>query len=81
MNIMFPPENADKLPLDEIEKKFFPQVEKFTKLGSAYASEHGQRTATIGLVLSSNPIALLAWYVQPLSSSTCTRAPLPPRLL
>ena len=29
--------------------------------GMAYAQEHGTRPATIGLVLSSSPIALLAW--------------------
>jgi microsomal epoxide hydrolase len=27
----------------------------------AYAKEHGTRPATIGLVLSSNPVAMLAW--------------------
>lgn len=29
--------------------------------GIGYALEHGTRPATIGLVLSSSPLALLAW--------------------
>lgn len=33
----------------------------FGTVGNAYAREHGTRPATIGLVLSSSPIALLAW--------------------
>ena len=33
----------------------------FANLGAAYAREHGTRPSTIGLVLSSSPIALLAW--------------------
>jgi len=28
---------------------------------NAYAREHGQRPATIGLVLSTSPLALLLW--------------------
>lgn len=61
MNIMTPPKNASELPMDEIEKKAFPRGKAFNETGSAYAREHGTRTATIGLVLSSNPLALLAW--------------------
>lgn len=34
---------------------------QFLATGSAYAAEHGTRPATIGLVLASNPLALLAW--------------------
>ena len=31
------------------------------KTGTAYAQEHATRTSTIGHVLASNPVALLAW--------------------
>jgi microsomal epoxide hydrolase len=31
------------------------------KKGLAYALEHGTRPATVGLAISSNPLALLAW--------------------
>ena len=31
--------------------------------GCSYAYEHGTRPSTIALVLQSNPIAMLAWYV------------------
>ena len=34
---------------------------KFMTLGRAYAEEHATRPATIGFVLSSSPVALLAW--------------------
>ncbi|KAI1617161.1 Alpha/Beta hydrolase protein [Exophiala viscosa] len=36
-------------------------MEGFIQTGSAYAQEHGTRPATIGFVLASNPLALLAW--------------------
>lgn len=47
--------------VNEAEKEAVPRGETFSKTGSAYANMHGTRPATIGLVLSSNPIALLAW--------------------
>ncbi|KIW01463.1 uncharacterized protein PV09_07220 [Verruconis gallopava] len=37
------------------------RMSDFAYMGTAYGREHGTRPATIGLVLSSNPIALLAW--------------------
>ena len=43
--------------------KALKRYEEFGAMGSAYAREHGTRPATIGLVLSSSPIALLAWFV------------------
>jgi microsomal epoxide hydrolase len=47
--------------MDELEKKAMARGEAFARNGSAYALEHGSRPATIGLVLSSSPLALLAW--------------------
>lgn len=36
-------------------------MQQFRTSGMAYAAEHASRPATIGLVLSSSPLALLAW--------------------
>ena len=58
-----PPPNKDELPLDELEKKVLPRGPEFFDTGFAYALEHGTRTATIGLALSSSPLALLSWCV------------------
>lgn len=56
-----PPKNADELPVDELEKKGLAKGKAWQDFGTAYGQEHGTRTGTIGLVLSSSPIALLAW--------------------
>ena len=60
-------------PESDAETKSFSQKEQqavkrqvdFSTLGNAYAREHGTRPATIGLVLSSSPVALLAWCLTP----------------
>ncbi|PNS18936.1 hypothetical protein CAC42_6031 [Sphaceloma murrayae] len=56
-----PPSDADKLPVEEIEKRGLEKGRKWIDSGTAYAQEHGTRTSTVGLVLSSSPIAMLAW--------------------
>jgi microsomal epoxide hydrolase len=56
-----PPSNADSLPISEVEKTGLERGKAFKDSGSAYAMEHGTRTATIGLTLSSSPLALLSW--------------------
>lgn len=56
-----PPKNKDELHLEDIEREALPRGAEFRSTGFAYALEHGTKTATIGLVLSSSPIALLAW--------------------
>lgn len=43
------------------EAKGMERSQAFNKFGSAYGNMHGTRPATIGVVLSSSPIALLAW--------------------
>ena len=55
------PENADELPIDELEKSCLGNAAEFYSTGVAYALEHGTRTGTIGLALSSSPLALLSW--------------------
>ncbi|KAI9757712.1 MAG: hypothetical protein M4579_003337 [Chaenotheca gracillima] len=56
-----PPGGTDKYAVNEIEEKTLKKVSAFRSRGLAYAIEHGTRTSTIGHVLASNPIALLAW--------------------
>lgn len=47
--------------LTDKERTGLKQTQEFASTQSAYALEHGTRPATIGFVLSSSPIALLAW--------------------
>ncbi|KAH8196082.1 hypothetical protein TruAng_009738 [Truncatella angustata] len=58
------PKNADDLPLLKIEKEALPRIQWFREVGSAYAVEHGTRTATIGHALSASPLALLSWIAE-----------------
>lgn len=64
----------------EAEKKGLQRAAQFPATGNAYAREHGTRPATIGLVLSSSPLALLAWMSVSLLTQlafkvTCTDLP------
>lgn len=56
-----PKDEEEYKSLDEKEQKGLQQQMLFGTLGNAYGREHGTRPATIGLVLSSSPVALLAW--------------------
>ncbi|KAK5116441.1 hypothetical protein LTR62_007989 [Meristemomyces frigidus] len=56
-----PTEDKPFESLTDAEKKGVARAQEFSFLGDAYAREHGTRPATIGLVLSSSPLALLAW--------------------
>jgi len=47
--------------LNEFEQRGLKRAGDFVTRGTAYAYEHGTRPSTIGHVLASNPIALLAW--------------------
>lgn len=51
----------DREKLNETEKKSVDHSLKWREIGTAYAQEHGTRPSTIGHVLSSSPLALLAW--------------------
>ncbi len=46
-----------------LETQGLDRANDFARIGSAYALEHATRPSTIGFVLASNPIALLAWLV------------------
>ncbi|KAF3770823.1 epoxide hydrolase 1 [Cryphonectria parasitica EP155] len=47
--------------LDEEDLLHLKKAKTWWEMGLGYAIEHSTRPATIGLVLSSNPLALLAW--------------------
>ncbi len=64
--IMPQPKDVGMDTVNEAEMKGLSRAHGFQTLGNAYAREHGQRPATIGLTLSSNPVALLAWYARPI---------------
>ncbi|EFQ35770.1 epoxide hydrolase [Colletotrichum graminicola M1.001] len=50
---------SEQLPQQDRER--LQKAAAFFKTGISYALTHGTRPATIGLVLSTNPLALLAW--------------------
>ena len=56
-----PPESSDDLPRDEEEEKVLQKASEVIDTGYAFALEQGTRPATIGLALSSSPLALLSW--------------------
>ena len=60
---MHRPKNADgsTIILDKAEEEGVAQGENFARTSAAYALEHATRPATIGFVLSSSPLAVLAW--------------------
>ena len=51
--------NSSALPEEDIEG--VERLVEFKTVGSAYAVAHATKPATIGIVLASSPIALLAW--------------------
>ncbi|KAL4779816.1 Alpha/Beta hydrolase protein [Aspergillus varians] len=55
------PEGVSDDGLSELEKRGLERFNRFMYSGKAYAEEHGTRPATIGHVLASSPLALLAW--------------------
>ncbi|KAH8809006.1 Alpha/Beta hydrolase protein [Xylogone sp. PMI_703] len=55
-----PPEVSDA-SLSDIEKSGLERAKLFTSSGTGYLVEQGTRPSTIANVLSTNPLALLAW--------------------
>lgn len=54
----------EDLPTDALENDEKESIERsyeFRKSGHGYAMMHGTRPSTIGHVLASSPLALLAW--------------------
>lgn len=68
LNMMPVRDEPDESKLTDLEKTAVESANAWRQTGSAYAQEHGTRPSTIGSVLSSNPLALLAWYVPSLPS-------------
>lgn len=58
---MPPPEGVSPDSIDQAEAKGLERAAAFGAQGDAYARMHGQRPATIGLLLSTTPLALLIW--------------------
>jgi microsomal epoxide hydrolase len=52
---------SDNDDISAQEKKGLERLDEFSTVGIAYAKMHGTKPSTIGLVLSSSPIAQLAW--------------------
>lgn len=48
----------------DVEREALPRGDQFLERGTGYSTEQATKPSTIGLVLGSNPIALLAWYLQ-----------------
>lgn len=55
------PEGFSEDSLSESEKKGLERMNNFRMMGTGYMVEHGTRPSTIGHVISTSPIALLAW--------------------
>jgi microsomal epoxide hydrolase len=55
------PDDVDDSEVEPMEWEGLARAQEWQKTGVGYALEHGTRPATIGLVLSSSPLALLAW--------------------
>lgn len=60
---MSKPLGVDSNTLSEQDKKGILRAQEFKSFGSAYAIAQATRPATTGIVLSSSPVALLAWSV------------------
>ena len=59
--LMQKPSSVSDNDISDVEKQGLAKAQKFMEEEAAYAFEHGSRPATIGFVLSSSPLALLAW--------------------
>lgn len=65
------PNPDENTVMDEVEREAVGRAQKWITTGIGYALEHGTRPGTIGSVVASNPLAMLAWYVFSLDSGTC----------
>jgi microsomal epoxide hydrolase len=56
-----PPQDELEAGLDDSELKLLQRAMDFDKFGIGYNTEQATKPATIGIVVSSDPVALLAW--------------------
>ncbi|KAJ5624637.1 epoxide hydrolase [Penicillium lagena] len=78
MLVLDPGESApsrDSLTPKELD--ILQRTETWRQTGLAYALVHGTRPATVGLAMSSSPLALLAWIGEKLLEWVDQREPLP----
>lgn len=62
LNFCYMPEPANiTATISPREQEYLQRLDKFKTYGLGYYMEHATRPSTIGLILSSNPLALLAW--------------------
>ncbi|KAJ5124278.1 uncharacterized protein N7515_008103 [Penicillium bovifimosum] len=63
VNVVFmgKPDGMTDEHLNAYELEGIEKMKKFVTTGSGYATEHGTRPSTIGHVVSTSPMALLAW--------------------
>ena len=59
--MMFEPEGINPADVTAEETSSLKRLTEFGTTGNAYAREHGTKGGTIGLTLSSSPLALLCW--------------------
>lgn len=58
---MYKPNNVKEDALDDEDQAGIQRAAEFGRTGAAYALQQGTRPATIGFVLASSPLAVLAW--------------------
>ncbi|KAJ4421952.1 hypothetical protein N0V82_003449 [Gnomoniopsis sp. IMI 355080] len=79
LNLCIGVDKSQEVPVSSLSKEEQAGLERnanFGTLGNAYAREHGTRPSTIGLVLSSSPLALLAWIGEKFLAWTDVSPPL-----
>ncbi|KAF2638444.1 epoxide hydrolase-like protein [Massarina eburnea CBS 473.64] len=76
LNMFSTREVPDRSTLSPLETTALDRATNWNKTGTAYAHEHATRPSTIGHVLSSNPLALLAWIGEKFLEWTDTSPPL-----
>ncbi|KAF1954498.1 epoxide hydrolase-like protein [Byssothecium circinans] len=76
LNMLLSREPPDRSTLSALEISALDRSLEWIKTGTAYAQEHATRPSTIGHVLSSNPLALLAWIGEKFIDWTDTTPPL-----
>ncbi|KAI5475439.1 hypothetical protein MNV49_001429 [Pseudohyphozyma bogoriensis] len=55
------PRHVGATPITDLEKVGRDRADEFHTTGQGYSTEHGTRPSTLGFVLHSSPLALLAW--------------------
>lgn len=71
-----PPLDPDNPPTDPLEKRALQRATDFVDTGYGFLLEQGTRPSTIGLVLSSSPLALLSWIGEKILAWTDEDPPL-----